>query len=114
MAEEVFRRMGEEQSAFALENDSLAILLPRWLEDKGNHHREMRAWELHKELSKLAKSDEVEFEYSNSRSLGQRLGNVEGSLHVILDVKTSYDKKAKQKTYSFSPKTKDEAAGIGG
>jgi hypothetical protein len=101
--EDIFDRMGEEQAAFTLDGDTLVEMLGLWLRKEANHDREVTAAELYKQLAKLAEDEKVEFAYKSSRSLGQRLGNIEHNLRSVVGVKVATHPHKKMKLYRFWP-----------
>jgi hypothetical protein len=105
--EGVFAKLQEEQSAFALEDDLLIALLLEWLEDAGNHGREVTAAGLWKELSALAKRTERKMPFGSGRALGQRLGHLEVNLRSVLCLEVVRDAHLKQKVYQFWPQAAD-------
>lgn len=103
VVEAIFARMGEEQDAFSLEGDSLAELLLQWLENPANHGRPVSAKDLYREFSSLSEQHGLDFSYKNSRSMGQRLGNVEHNLRSVARVQVDRDPHEKHKVYRFWP-----------
>jgi hypothetical protein len=102
--ESIFERMGEVQASFSLEADNLVDLLSLWLEEAGNHGRQVNADELHKELGKVAEKEKTLFIYKSARSLAQRLANVESNLRAMFHVESDRDAHSKSKRYAFRPR----------
>jgi hypothetical protein len=103
VVEGIFAKLQEEQSAFALEDDELIALLLAWLEDVNNQGREVKAAELWKDLSALAKKTDRKLPVNCGRGLGQRLGHIEVNLKSVVALEIVRDAHAKQKRYKFWP-----------
>jgi hypothetical protein len=100
---DIFSKLQEEQSAFALEDDQLIALLLEWLEKEDNHGREVMAKTLFQELSALARQGERKLPVASGRSLGQRLGHLEVNLRTVVGLEVVPDPHLKQKRYRFRP-----------
>jgi hypothetical protein len=109
-AEDLLDRLAADQSAFALDANTLPDLLLRWLEEPTNRGRAVTAAELHKDLARIAERDRVEFDCKSGKSLAQYLTNMEPSLRAIVAMGSRPDTYRRCKVYWFEPLEADREA----
>jgi hypothetical protein len=98
--EEIFTKLGEDQDALTLEDDTLIDLLLLWL-SAGHEGQAVTSAQLHAELSRLADLRDMAFVYQSGRSLGQRLRNVESNLGAVVDMEIRKEGHAHLRVYRF-------------
>ena len=106
---EILSKMQIEQEDFALEGDTLPIVILEWMGSE-NSKGPIEPSKLYKELHKTAEEKEIEFDYKNSRAVGRRLSNIRSSLEERFDVKIKETKgRGNRKYRTFIKIIKDES-----
>lgn len=81
---EVLDKQKEIRNAFLLEEDPLLPLISKWVNETSNIDRHVTAGVLHKDLARLALTQE--YTYKNSMALAKRLKNIQSELSEVLGV----------------------------
>jgi len=102
--EQVFSKLEQAQSELVLEGDTTHLLLDLWLAEVTNQGRTMSAGTLYEEWSKLASEKQIGWVFANSKSLGQRLTQLQFALKESFEVEVTWDTHSKQNQYRFWPK----------
>lgn len=104
-------RLGETQSDFAAEGDSLTLLLDEWIPGAVGEDGEVtvKASELHAILAELGRKTGIGYTCVDPRALGRRLGSLEIPLGLRYGV-TKEDRGGRKRYYTFRYLEREEAA----
>jgi hypothetical protein len=100
----IFSKLEQAQADLVLEDEPIHQVLDLWLTDSSNHGRDVDAATLHREGVKLAAANQIDWPFSNGKSLGRRLGQLRHALGQRFNVKIVKDRHVKQYRYQFWPK----------
>jgi len=98
----ILKKLSNEQAKFTLEDDPLYISLVLWLEKQDNVGREVDAKTLFNELSNIAESEKLDWNYKSTISFAKRLTNINSNLVQVLGAKEIKDSRGR-KYYCFYP-----------
>ncbi|MGA8012897.1 MAG: hypothetical protein WB949_10765 [Candidatus Acidiferrales bacterium] len=105
----IFTKLEQAQADLVFEDEPIHQVLDLWLVNSDNHGRGVDAATLHRELGTIARANQIEWPFSNGKSLGHRLGHLLHALRQRFDVKVAKDRHIKKNRYHFWPKGLAEA-----
>jgi hypothetical protein len=108
--EAVFGKLEHAQADLVFEDEPVHQVLGLWLKDPSNHGRSTDAATLHQEWSELAEIQRIRWSFPNSKSLGQRLGQLREALSKRFNLVIGTDLHDKQYCYRFWPKAVTDEA----
>ncbi len=98
---QIFAKLEEEQADLVFEDDAVHQILQIWLQTDSNQGRTVDAAILNREWSILALRNEMKWEFSSPKSLGQRLKQLQHALEQKFGVAMVPDRHNKQNQYRF-------------
>jgi len=108
--ETIFAKLEQAQADLVFEDEPIHQVLDLWLTQSSNHGRDVDAATLHREGGKLAAANQIDWPFSNGKSLGRRLGQMRYALGKRFKVKVTPDRHVKQNRYQFWPSAMSEGS----